>query len=343
MRPLVLKGHERAITFLKYNHEGDLLFTCAKDTAPCVWYADNGERIGTYKGHSGAVWSLDVTRDSKLLLTGSGDNTAKLWMVETGEELFSWNHRAPVRCVALAHGDKKFLTVSDPKKTQKLPPTILIYKLDPDRPYKQSGTLIREISGQNYDSKIQQALWGPLNKHIFAASEDGCVYIHDADTGELVHQITDHAGPINSIVFSPDEVFFLTCSDDCTAKLYDTKTFKLLKTYETSKPVNAGSISPIKDHVLLGGGQKAAGVTQSATKAGQFQARFFHIIFEEELGTVKGHFGPINTLSFSPDGRSYASGGEDGYIRLHHLDAHYFETGLEEPDEMAELDDDEEN
>ena len=32
---------------------GDLLFSVAKDTSPCVWYSDNGERIGTFDGHQG--------------------------------------------------------------------------------------------------------------------------------------------------------------------------------------------------------------------------------------------------------------------------------------------------
>ena len=43
--------------------------------------------------------------------------------------------------------------------------------------------------------------------------------------------------------------------------------------------------------------------------------RFYHLVFEEEFGRVKGHFGPINSLAFHPDGRGYASGGEDGYVR----------------------------
>ena len=34
----------------------------------------------------------------------------------------------------------------------------------------------------------------------------------------------------------------------------------------------------------------------------------------------QGDFGPINAIGINPDGRSYASGGEDGYIRLHFFD-----------------------
>ena len=47
MRPLLLQGHERPLTQIKYNRDGDLLFSCSKDKTICVWYADNGERLGT--------------------------------------------------------------------------------------------------------------------------------------------------------------------------------------------------------------------------------------------------------------------------------------------------------
>jgi translation initiation factor 3 subunit I len=60
-------------------------------------------------------------------------------------------------------------------------------------------------------------------------------------------------------------------------------------------------------------------VTTTAAKAGGFEARFFHKIYAEEFGNVRGHFGPINTVAFSPDGRSFTTGGEDGYVRMHHF------------------------
>ena len=59
-KPLMLHGHERSITQIKYNKDGDLLFSSAKDTKPNVWYSLNGERLGTYNGHGGAVWCIDV-------------------------------------------------------------------------------------------------------------------------------------------------------------------------------------------------------------------------------------------------------------------------------------------
>lgn len=52
-------------------------------------------------------------------------------------------------------------------------------------------------------------------------------------------------------------------------------------------------------------------VTTTSAKAGGFEARFYHKIYAEEFGNVRGHFGPINTVAFSPDGRSFTTGGEE--------------------------------
>ena len=55
--------------------------------------------------------------------------------------------------------------------------------------------------------------------------------------------------------------------------------------------------------VVLGGGQEAMDVTTTSTRIGKFDARFYHMIFEEEFGRIKGHFGPINSITFHPDGK----------------------------------------
>ncbi|KAL7200042.1 hypothetical protein ACSBR2_022197 [Camellia fascicularis] len=75
-------------------------------------------------------------------------------------------------------------------------------------------------------------------------------------------------------------------------------------TYVTEHPVNAVAMSPLLDHVVLGGGQDASAVTTTDHCAGKFEAKFFDKVLQEEIGGVKGHFGPINALAFNPDGKS---------------------------------------
>ena len=147
--------------------------------------------------------------------------------------------------------------------------------------------------------------------------------------GKELNSTKDHTGVINDMQMSRDGTMFVTASKDSTAKLFDAETLTCLKTYKTERPVNSAAISPIHDHVVVGGGQDAMDVTTTSTRAGNFESRFFHLIYEEEFARVKGHFGPINSLAFNPDGRSYATGGEDGFIRVLTFDPSYHEHNFE--------------
>eukprot|EP01120_Amphizonella_sp_Union-15-10_P004128 TRINITY_DN146_c0_g1_i1.p1 TRINITY_DN146_c0_g1~~TRINITY_DN146_c0_g1_i1.p1 ORF type:complete len:376 (-),score=75.80 TRINITY_DN146_c0_g1_i1:41-1102(-) len=329
IKPIVLTPKARTITHLTYNYDGDLLFTAGKekDAGATVWWADNGERIGTYggngTGHNGSIWYLDVTRDSKYLLTASADNLVKLWNVQTGKELFSYTHKVSVRCVNWALGDKLFLTTTDAIMNNKS--AMYVYqRTNPDN--KNVHAMKEIISAEQV--KINKALWGPLNERIYTCNDDGTIRVYDPETGKQTEKAQIHKKdkPIFRIKFDKYQANFLTASKDGTAKLVDTRSLEVLKTYQTGRPVNAADISPIKDHVLVGGGEAAEFVTQTRTDTTQFKMRFFHKIFEYELGSVVGHFGPVNALSFSPDGKSFASGSEDGFVRIHHFDKSYLDA-----------------
>jgi translation initiation factor 3 subunit I len=118
-------------------------------------------------------------------------------------------------------------------------------------------------------------------------------------------------------------------------KLITTEELNVLKTYVADTPLNSATITPLKDYVILGGGQAAMDVTTTSARQGKFEARFYHKIFEDEIGRVRGHFGPLNYVAVDPKGKSYASGGEDGYVRLHHFDRSFFDFQYEVEREAA--------
>uniref|UniRef100_A0A7S0T819 Eukaryotic translation initiation factor 3 subunit I n=1 Tax=Erythrolobus madagascarensis TaxID=708628 RepID=A0A7S0T819_9RHOD len=320
MRPMILKGHERPLTMVKFNREGDLVFSSAKDKVATAWYASTGERLGTYVGHNGAVWGLDSDWFCSRLITGSADNSAKLWDAQRGTVLHTWEYKSPIRAVAFAPGDRIVTMASTALMGQT--PDVYLHRLTDELMGVEGAEPVLKLVG--LDMNVVRILWYPTGDLVLTASEDGCVRRWDAETGTMLDCKKLHTSRINDCQWGPDHFCFITASSDQYAKVVDAASLEVMKTYKMEAPVNSASMSPTHPHVLLGGGQEASQVTTTDNRAGKFEGRLYHLVYETEIGRVKGHFGPINTVSFSPNGRQYVSGAEEGYIRLHTFDQDYF-------------------
>eukprot|EP01139_Manchomonas_bermudensis_P024885 Amastigsp_a843791_816.p1 type:complete len:340 gc:universal Amastigsp_a843791_816:37-1056(+) len=324
MRPIMLQGHTRALTHICYSRESDLIFSTAKDHNPMVWFADNGERLGTYQGHTGAVWYCAVDSNTERLLTGSADNTAKLWDVRSGANLFSWTFQTIVRVAEWAEGNAMALFVTD--HLMGFQGTLQVFRIAEDPARQETEPKARVDLGMH----CRAARWGPLNERIYCGMDNGTIRIYDGETLALLQTVEgEHTKTIMDLQFSPDGMSFITASKDKCAKLWDARGPTVVRTFPSEVPVNSASMSTLYDHVVVAGGQDAQTVTTTAVQSGRFQARFFHSTFEEELGGVTGHFGPINYISFAPDGKGFASGGEDGYVRIHHFDPSYHQQATD--------------
>lgn len=324
MRPTLLQGHERSLNQIKYNRDGDLLFSVAKDKNLCAWFTSNGERLGTYHGHQGAIWTVDVSPDTRLVATGAADNTIKLWDTETGECVKTWEFATAVKRVEFSEDGKQLLGVTE-KRMGHLG-TIVVYDIRYGDDLKdQTDEYNLRITCE--ESKATVAGWTYMDKYIIAGHEDGTVSQYDAKTGESLNNVEVHeyGTPINDLQFSPDKTYCITAGKDRTAKIVRSRDLEVLKSYTADTPLNTAAITPKKDYVILGGGQAAMEVTTTSARQGKFEARFYHKIFEDEIGRVRGHFGPLNTIAVHPQGTGYASGGEDGYVRMHTFDKPYFD------------------
>ncbi|KRY59254.1 Eukaryotic translation initiation factor 3 subunit I [Trichinella britovi] len=320
MKPLVLKRHERPITKVKFNREGDLLFSCSKDSLPIVWYADNGEMLGVYEGHNGVVWCVDLTWNTRFMVTGGGDNQCLLWDVETGDVVQRFVSPTTVRTVGFSFSGSLFFYTNDPGTNEDAALSIFDGRDENQMEGKKPGIVYR-LNGK----KATSGLWAHLDDTVLLGTDHGELVKYDLRKPDLTaYTVKEHKREVMDLKTSNEQILVISASKDNTARLFDVKTLECLKTYKAERPVNSAAISPIRDHVMLGGGLEAMNVTTTDTRHGHFEAKLYHMIFEEEFARVKGHFGPINSLTFHPNGQSFVTGGEDGNIRINEFDEDYF-------------------
>ncbi|CAM9587302.1 unnamed protein product, partial [Discosporangium mesarthrocarpum] len=224
-RPILLKGHERSITCVIYNNDGDLVFSAAKDQIPTLWYAETGERIGTYQGHQGAVWDLSVSWDSTRLLSASADASARMWEVQTGRELMKYSHQGPVRSVAFAEGGQRFASYSDPFMDS--PGLISVFDVPDDVPTnhcEKIATLEIDIPNKIRATRVA---WGALNEKLIVSYNDGSMRTFDPIDGTELQYAQVHAKDINRMHLNKDRTLIMTCSKDFTAKTLDADTLQV--------------------------------------------------------------------------------------------------------------------
>lgn len=243
--------------------------------------------------------------------------------MSTGKCLKTWEFLTAVTRAAWNEDDEQIMCITEQRQGQ--PSIIRTFKVDRENPAASSDTPLKEIVIDG--SKATAALWAPLSEFILTGHENGKIAKYDVKTGEEVEAVTDaHSSNISDMQLSPDGTYFITSSKDKTARIFDSDTLQEMKVYPTETPLNSACIAPLRPYVILGGGQDAMSVTTTSSRAGKFESRFWHKLFEEEVGRVKGHFGPINTLAVHPQGKAYASGAEDGFVRVHWFDESYFRS-----------------
>ncbi|KAL3422679.1 Serine-threonine kinase receptor-associated protein [Phlyctema vagabunda] len=276
-----------------------------------------GDWIGTFFGHKGAVYQARLSPDAATAATASADFTARVWDTHSGETLYTLQHNHIVRAVAFPPENNQLLATGGNEKK------LRIFDLSSAAP---------AVNGTNGSTEP-----API------PAEQGF------EVGSGVHQ-----GTIKAIVWTKDPNILVTAADDKKIRWWDLRTRSVIQeqvvqgdigscefTNTISSPTDIGDGMPVltiaagKTVYFYGGldsqtllksvtlpyevASVALNPTQRKFVTGGVKdtwAKVYDYETEQELDVHKGHHGPIWSVSFSPDGKLYATGSEDGTIKM---------------------------
>ncbi|XP_061422643.1 serine-threonine kinase receptor-associated protein isoform X1 [Lethenteron reissneri] len=286
--PLTCSGHTRPVVDLAFSTitpYGYFMISACKDGKPMLRQGDTGDWVGTFLGHKGAVWGATLNRDATKAATAAADFTAKVWDAISGDEVVSFTHKHIVKTVDFTEDSVHLLTGGQDKMLR-------IYDLE------KTDAEPQLLSG--HTSGIRRTAWCTGEKLIISVADDKTIRLWDRATGTEVKSVTLPMSASSMEYLPNDEIVVVTYSR--TIAFYNALTLELIKQFEASASINSASLHPEKECFIAGGED--------------FKLYKFDYTTGEELESYKGHFGPVHCVRFSPDGELYASGSEDGTLRL---------------------------
>lgn len=334
-RGVPLQGHTKIVWGVSFSADGKTLASGSADKTMRLWDITTGQPRGTpLGGDADQVVAIALSPDGKQIASSSADGTLHLWDIATdqprsipvGGLVTAVAFSRDGKILASATADEGMLRLWDVStgEARSAPFGDEYTRLPNSVALSSDGSTLVAGSGagalQLWDASTGRARFDPLKEHmgpvlrvafspddnlLASGSSDKTIRIWDVTTGKPRGVLRGHNAWVTSIAF-PDSATLVSGSDDKTVRLWDADTDKrrsgppeVLETKAT-----AFAFSPSDGNVLV------VGSSNGTLRVWDMRTG------ELRTDTEKAHATGVETVAFSPDGSTFASGSLDNTVRL---------------------------
>jgi WD40 repeat protein len=237
--------------------------------------------------------------DGKTLASGAEDKTVRLWDVATRKHLRTLEgHEGRVYIVKWSPNGNTLASCSSDNNAK--PTTVKIWEAD-------SGKVLHTIEGSTPISAYHAVAWSPNGSKMAFGGEFNTVGLWEENSSKPIRHLVGHKEPVNSLAWSRDGK---TLASGTGPRIPDNPRFWDIESGTVKQIIKAhGDIwswSPDLNNLATfrsGGGSNTAQLIERKSGKATF--------------TLKGHTGPhVTCTDWAPDGKTVATSGMDGTVRL---------------------------
>ena len=265
--------------------DGELIAVAGKNREVFIYSLRDGTIRKTLEGHTDNIVTMQFSPDGKFLVSGGWDKTLRLWNIAEGKTVKTFS--CP-KCEVYAAGfspDGKKLTFGGTDN--------ILWEIN--------------ISGNDFSAKkvfesmntVRAANWSPDGTMILVSNSSGDITL--LRNNKPVKTFRYHREPVIAVKFLKDNRHFISTG-------YDKKI--LLWNIDNPRPkILLKHWDAFFDLDIASDGSMAVAASRDGTIK-LIDLKSFHIL------NLRGHEGPVYSVSFLPMGNSIVSIGEDKLLKL---------------------------
>ncbi|HLG75578.1 MAG TPA: WD40 repeat domain-containing serine/threonine-protein kinase, partial [Ktedonobacteraceae bacterium] len=253
-------------------------------------------------GHTGRITTLAWSPNGKYLVSASYDKTIQVWDGAKGGHIRTYTgHSAHVNALAWAPNGTYLASASDDRSVRIWDPT--------------TGTTISTYTG--HKAAVATVSWSPDGTYIASAGDDRTVQIWHAQTHELLRTYTEHQEKVYVTAWSPDGRYLASAGKDHVVKIWEPRQgeqkrsfWRHLLTPHSEQRTLSGYDGTIYALAWTPDSKRIATASNYRVRVRDIHSGFYTFTPTLDSNTIK------NTLSWSPNGKHLAVGGNDKIVHV---------------------------
>lgn len=298
-----IQAHDDRVWCVCWSPNGELLASCSSDSTVKIWNS-KGELLSTLdEQHNRTIRRISFSPDGKYFACASFDSTISVYEVNKAQ--FDWiatleGHENEVKGVAFSSSGK-LATCSRDK-------SVWVWEMDEDEEFHVVAVL------QEHTQDVKALVWHPSYDILFSVSYDNSikVWMEDEDEDWYCHQTLEaHPSTVWDVCVCADGSRVLSVGDNGAVRLYEfNETKHRLTLLHSEDNVHSRSIYACSwcewdpTLVLTSGGDNKICLLRITEDGFKLEKSF------------DGHSVDANAVAWNPKHKMFASGSDEGEIRL---------------------------